>query len=192
MKIGGITQGERTVMLIKGEVLRRFPGTVIYASKAIIITTPEGNEPTLPSGDRGGVEEITEPIFRGTIQPDITFFGFEMSIEQLRGNNTTEDPGYFFILQEQPSEPRFGIDEGDGQPSVNPELLTAWDDLTWDYVTLSSTSNGYIDLENGPLVGKEIENVKWGSHSADLANILLQQPVRIAVHARELVRSEES
>ena len=29
----------------------------------------------------------------------------------------------------------------------------------------------------------------WGSHAADLAYILLQQPVRIAVHARELLRN---
>jgi hypothetical protein len=190
-EIGGIPQGERTVLLIKGEVLRRHPGMVIYASKAILDPTGD-NEPTLPSGNNNGaVEEITEPIFRGTIQPDITFFGFEMSIEKLRGNNTPEDPGYFFVLQEQPSEPRFGIDEGSllsSDPRLDPSSLDSWDNLTWDYVTLSSTSNSYIDLENGPLIGKEIENVKWGSsHAADLANILLQKPVRIAVHAKDML-----
>ncbi|HTH21210.1 MAG TPA: hypothetical protein VL854_03250, partial [Nitrososphaeraceae archaeon] len=113
--IGGSSlQHEQTVLFIKGEVLRRYPSTVIYASKAILITTPDGSqEPTLPSGNStAGVEEITQPIFKGTIQPDITFVGFDKSIEELGGNNTPENPGYFFVLQEQPSEPRFGIDEG--------------------------------------------------------------------------------
>jgi len=193
-EISNTSQTEQTVLLIKGEVLRRYPSIVIYASKAILIGSNQ--EPTLPSGNgTASVEEIVEPIFKGTIPPDIAFVGFDKSLEQLGGNNTSENPGYFFVLQEQPSEPRFGIDQGSEEqqppPSINPDDLTSWDDLTWDYITLSSTSNGYIDLENGSLVGKEIDDIQWGKDGADLAYILLQRPVRIAVYAKEMLEGIE-
>jgi hypothetical protein len=189
---GNAAGGHMTVLLIKGELLRRYPGTVIYAVKAISKPNdPEKNKPILPPAEN---EEIIEPIFRGTISPDITYLGFNESKEDLRGNyendhdhpNAIPDPGYFFILQEQPSEPRFGIDEGTGS-LPNPGLLMSWDDLSWDYVTLSDSSNSYVDLAKGPLKDKVIANVKWGSHAADLAYILLQKRFRIAIHTREML-----
>jgi hypothetical protein len=189
----GRIENEQPVLLIKGEVIRRYPGMVVYASKAILKTINGSQQPTLPRSSEQEEEIITEPTFRGNIHPDIMFFGFDMSLEELRGNNTAENPGHFLVLQEQPSEPRFGIDEvvnHDGEEPhshADPLDLTSWDDLTWDYITLSSTSNRYIDLENGDLVGKKIQTVEWGSDAADLAYILIQRPVRIAVYAKELL-----
>ena len=152
----------------------RYPGALIYASRTL-----------------EGVENTKLPVFRGTISPDITFLGFDISLEDLRGNPENTDSGYFFIIQEQPSEPRFGIDVPK-DPSIDPTSLPgleSWDKLDWNYVKPLPESN-YIDLESGKVKdNKPIENVKWASHAGDLANILLQQPVRIAVHARELASS---
>ena len=135
-------------------------------------------------------EEIKEPIFRGSMYPDITFFGFDIPPSELRGDQdnstpphddgTSENAGWYFVLQEQPSEPRFGLDEQRDRP------LRKWDDLSWDDVRPLSAS-GYIDLENGPLIGMEFNNVKWGSHAGDIANITLQNRLRVAVHASEMV-----
>jgi hypothetical protein len=188
-EIQGTAQPERQVLLIRGELLMRFPGAVIYAIKA----KPDhanNNKPVLSSAD----EDIKEPVFRGTIPPDITFLGFDIPIEDLLGNDEIGDPGYFFIIQEQPSEPRFAIDNGNidngGDDSTGDHTLPqSWNELKWHHVESSLGSNNYIDLETEPLKGIEIDNVIWGSHAADLAYILLQQPVRIAVHARELLRN---
>jgi hypothetical protein len=184
------------VFLIKGELLNRFPSAIIYASKAVF----KNGKLDLPpaSIETEDKQQTKQPIFRGTIPPDVTFLGFDLSEKELRGDNNT-DPGYFFIIQEPPSELRFGIDEPSeprSSSTVDPDSLESWDKLDWDYITLLPESNRYIDLEGGTLKGKHIiENglkVMWGSHAADLANILLQRPVRIAVHARELLKEQES
>jgi hypothetical protein len=175
-----VTQGERPVLLIKGELLMRYPGAVIYASKAEL----KNSKPALPDN-----EDIKLPVLRGTIAPDIVLLGFDISIDELCGDFENDDPGYFIIIQEQPSEPRFAIDVVEEDTNPDLDSLKTWNDLNWNYITLLPGSNNNIDLENGQLKGKQIDGVTWGSHAADIANILLQQPVRIAVHARELVKN---
>jgi hypothetical protein len=178
------TQAERQVLLIRGELLMRYTGAIIYAVKAEVDT--HNNKPVLSDVD----ENIKEPVFRGTIPPDITFLGFDIKFEDLVGNEENGDPGYFFIIQEQPSDPRLAIDNGDGSiVDPDPHSLGSWNDLNWDYVKSSVGSNEYVDLLHVPLNGIKIDNVTWGSHAADLAYILLQQPVRIAVHARDLLKN---
>ena len=182
-----VAQAERPILLIKGELLMRYPGAIIYASKAKF----KNSKPVLPvpSDEK---EEIKLPVLRGTIPPDVTLLGFDISIDNLCGDDEKDDPGYFFIIQEQPSEPRFAIDV-DEDTIPDPDSLQSWNDLNWNYITLlPGSNNNNIDLENGLLKGKQIGGVTWGSHAADIANILLQQPVRIAVHASELMKNLES
>ena len=54
-------------------------------------------------------DEQKFPLFRGRIEPDITFLGFDLTDEDARGGGS--EPGWFFVIQEQPSAPRFGMDE---------------------------------------------------------------------------------
>ena len=58
--------------------------------------------------------EIRFPIFRAEVEPDIRFFGFELTIEQARGDENPQAPdddwGWYFVIQEVPGEPRFGMD----------------------------------------------------------------------------------
>jgi hypothetical protein len=181
--IKGIAESENGVLLIRGELLMRYPGTVIYAIKADSGLASNNNKPVLPDTDR----DIKEPVFRGTVPPDITFLGFDIKLGDLLKSDEAPH-GYFFIIQQQPSESRFGIDERDPKdPLVDLTSLESWNDLNWDHVISSVGSNNYLDLEAVPLNGLEIENITWGTHAADLAYILLQHPVRIAVHARDLL-----
>ncbi len=203
---------EPKAFLIKGELMRRYPNAIIYAIRAVWYK----NKPTLPTitqtdPNTGLVkrvfpnlsEEIREPLFKGTMNPDITFFGFSIPEAELLGeiqhdgpepgnehvDGTHDKAGWFFVIQEQHSDPRFGIDLGhDDDLPVDPDSLTDWNNLSWNYITLLlPSSNQHIDLENGILKDKEINGIKWGSHSADMANILLQLPVRIAIHISELI-----
>ena len=53
------TEAKSTVLLIKGGLLMRYPGALIYASRTL-----------------EGVENTKLPVFRGTISPDINIFMF--------------------------------------------------------------------------------------------------------------------
>ena len=63
----------KLVLLIRGELLRRYPNSVIYAVKAI--------KPTPTSRLDVSREEKHErhPLFRGTLKPDVTFLGFDLT-----------------------------------------------------------------------------------------------------------------
>jgi hypothetical protein len=109
---------DNVVLLVRGELLRRYPNTVIFAGKAMA-----GQD-----GDHGRVLDETDerfPIFRGTLSPDITFFGFNLSVDDARGGTAASPLGFFFVFQEQPTEPRFGL-EPDAAGTV-----TRWEDLAW-------------------------------------------------------------
>jgi hypothetical protein len=54
----------------------------------------------------GPMDSEIHPLFRGSLQPDVTFFGFDLDPPMSRPAN----PGWYFVIQQQPTEPRFGFD----------------------------------------------------------------------------------
>ena len=73
-------------------------------------------------------------MYEAKVDPDIYFFGFDLTEEDARGDDPTTpdpDPGWFFVIRERPGEPRFGfdIDRTGG--------LNVWNDLAWDDVAPS-------------------------------------------------------
>jgi len=77
---------ERFVLLVRSELLRRYPNALIYA----VIAGP-------PRVER-------QPAFSGVLPPDVRFFGFDFGVDAMRGGA--------IVIQEQPTEPRFGIEVG--------------------------------------------------------------------------------
>jgi hypothetical protein len=171
---GGTIQDDRLVLLVRGQLLQRFPDTIIYAVKAV-------NQRTL--GD-----EEKYPLFRGTLDPDITFLGFDLTESQARGEGG--DPGWFFILQEQPTAPRFGLDI-DRDTTVP---LGNWANLSWADMQLSA--GGYIQVQasnqGGDLTVGPLPAYQWGFNAAHMAAITRQAPVRIAIHTRTILPPEDN
>ena len=60
------------------------------------------------------------PVFGGKLEPDITFVGFDLTAEDVE-----PEPGWFFVIQEQPTEPRFGLDEPDGRRRDTGDLVAS-------------------------------------------------------------------
>ena len=89
-------------MLMRSALLRRYPNAVIYATPARVT-----NGVRAPSADPA--DEV-QPAFRGTLQPDMSFFGFDFSADAATGADG--DAGYYIVIQEHPTEPRFGLDDG--------------------------------------------------------------------------------
>ncbi|MEW2331048.1 VCBS repeat-containing protein [Micromonospora chersina] len=102
--------GEQSlVLVIRGELLRRYPSTVV-TMRAATWTGPEERTPTGPD---------VLPIFNAWLSPDLLLFGFPYTAEVARGadRQAAGAAGHFFVLREQPAAPRFGVDlTGDPPP----------------------------------------------------------------------------
>ncbi|MCW5580512.1 MAG: hypothetical protein KIS72_04150, partial [Luteimonas sp.] len=148
---GGVRQ---VVLLVRSGLFRRYPGASVYAVPAVAVGS--GRRP----GEQGA--EL-QPLFRGALQPDVSFFGFDLDPAIASG-----DPGWYFVIQQQPTEPRFGFDV-----DIDFGALT--------HVPLASPPAGHA-LPAGTI---------WKFNAAHMAMITQQQPVRVAIHASELITPAE-
>ena len=119
------------VLLVRGELFKRYPNAIVYAGKAK--RDAQGHRVLDESDER-------YPIFRGTLPTDITFLGFNLSLDDARGGTPQSPEGFFFVFQQQPSEPRFGL-----EPNEDATPITHWAELAW--TNFSSGGNGGGDGE---------------------------------------------
>ncbi|WP_148306544.1 hypothetical protein [Gemmatirosa kalamazoonensis] len=194
--------GEQLVLTVRGDLLKKYPNTLIYAQKAHPAPSPATltGDPVLDAvivpvaSDADVAREIRFPVFKASVDPDIRFFGFDLTVEQARGaddpRTDADDWGYFFIIQQLPGEPRFGMDVT-FTPDDDPATPLTWNDLAW---TLFPDGHRFVDttvLPQGFVPAGPGESLsQWGSDSARMATILFQSPVMIAVHAREMLAGE--
>lgn len=177
---GGSPEGQM-VLLIRGDLLRRYPRAMVYAVEGV--WSADGTRREL------GDHELY-PLFQATQAPDITMLGFALTKSVVRGaddRGNNGHPGWFFVLQEQPTEPRFGLDAATtfgGAPDH-------WPDLSWGHLAASRdalTQLAYVPID-GLLKGTVRDNIPWGKNSAHMASITRQPPFRVAIHARTWLRS---
>jgi len=248
--------------LIRGEVLRRYPNTIVYANKAriergdflfnvdpawqsdlegkalsddfrkafrdngiplserivIAADTEDDGSVIWWIRDRGTdqtyrVEKTNDtllevygtkrelageqifPVFEGTMKADISYFAFKLSEAEARGDT---DDGWFFLLQEQPTELRFGLDVAQVASAPDDDGNSpTWRDLSWGQLE-DSENLIYIDLEkNKPGIEVEDSPAKWnletedGSTASDFAFITFQRPFRVAIHASDMLPPPE-
>ena len=168
----GAADGGRTVLVLRGELLRRYPNATIYAVKATPATPPEL-----------GTEE-KYPVFRANLDPDLTLLGFDVSVADAIG-----PPGWFFVLQEQPTEPAFGLEAERPGKFAGPQTKlddVSWSELATDATALAAMTHAPATPPQGwpaPATGA----AAWGASSADMADITLQEPARVAIHAKHLI-----
>ncbi|GAB2958840.1 hypothetical protein GCM10027280_54460 [Micromonospora polyrhachis] len=177
--------GEQSlVLVIRGEVLRRFPSTIVTMRRARW-TGPQERETT---GD-----DIL-PIFNAWLSPDLLLFGFPFTAEVARGAATEAagDPGYFFVLREQPTAPRFGLDlepeEWIPPTSPPPWLGEHWDDLHWGYLPAGAR---FLSPYAPGMPSDAVDGAVFGRTAADMARVALQRPVMLARHASDLLLPPE-
>lgn len=230
---------DEVVLVIRGELLKRYPNAVIFAQRAVwrdrdgnpIVdpadtgsidpARPRDLRPLTPAEQANPPREILKtPLYEAKVEPDIYFFGFDLSACQTRGGTGAadrpvdprcaaegvewHDPGWFFVIQERPGEIAMGLDVPDEDDRL--EDVKVWNDLSWNHVGVAAGS--YLEITAAtaaiplqPLAGDEAHksdqrnedlNVSWGSDmsSADLAYVLYQVPVSVAVHGAELLTDQ--
>jgi hypothetical protein len=200
---------EEVVLSIRGELLKRYPTAVIYAHKASWQLKPDGSidqskirvpVPLTPEEESDPpLDKIKNPLYGAKVDPDITFLGFDLTIPEAKGDPATNDPGWFFVIKERPGEPRFGLDVSrDGAP------INSWSDLSWPDVTktnsilrINAGMNEFTlttpppSSEGPEEMAQHLEDkqVRWNrnTNAADVAYVLYQLPVLVAVHAAEML-----
>jgi hypothetical protein len=186
---GGDQDESRVVLVVRGDLLKKYPTVVIYAQQAKW-AVEDGRDVRVLDNEGNPSETIKNPIFKAEIDPDIRFLGFDLTKKVAKGNSDRQanDPGWFFVLQERPGEPRFGLDNlSDDSPSVPAK----WDDVAWEHLTDFNTLD-FIDLKvHKPIPGSITDATDsqfiWGRNSADMAYILYQVPVMVAFHGADML-----
>ena len=232
---------EEVVLVLRGELLKKYPNAIIYAHKAAWrdkdenpIKNPLNNSDKIDlkkERDLMPLEEHEEqnpprtvvktPLYEAKVDPDIYFFGFDLTVCEAKGGTGKEDepvderckkegihwtdPGWFFVIKERSGEIRMGLDvrdEGFTEPEVK-----VWNDLSWDHVKPTVNDGDFlqltdetqvINLKPRRLSSTEPEktqqkiddgNITWtrDMSSADLAYVLYQVPVLVAVHSSEML-----
>ena len=207
-------KGEEAVLVIRGELLKKYPTAVIYAHRAqwamdggaIDLTEPRSLvELTADEEQNPPRTKVRTPLYEAKADPDIYFFGFDLTIADAKGGtgeHPGDDPGWFFVIKERPGEPRFGLELDRTRPlEVATELI--WDDAMPGGVPgqfLSATSLAAVPLvaPPGPPNDPEGKTPQYEDDekaiaapvsSARWAYLLFREPVMVAVHADEMLGS---
>jgi len=176
--------GVGLLLCIRGDLIRRMPGVMLYAAPAV--KNPDGTR----SIGAGGRKEY--PLFSGHLSGGTVYFAFNLTAADARGDT---GEGWFFVFQENPTAPRFGLNEAAEGEAPDAGNISAWEQLNWG---MAGLKNGYIDALgaadlNGralPAAPGGVNTRRWGYSAADMAHITLQRPVQVAIHGSKLIRGE--
>ena len=161
------------VLVLRSELLRRYPGSIIYLSRG----KQQGTDLVLDD------DRILLPAFRGDLPPDISFVGFAIKPVDLR---VAGDPWYFVIAQ-PPAEPRFGLDDQSVETPASPSTAN---DLAWSH--MAADGNGdhapFAAADPAALRSATLDgSLHWGANAGVQAHLTYQHPVRIAILAADLL-----
>jgi hypothetical protein len=157
--LGAPTVTEEFVLVIRSSLLRRYPNAVIYLAPAVRAGAGAPDPDALIASTDPAQQQ--EPLFSGSVQPDVVFFGFAVSVAAAIGDDGGD--GYYVVIQEHPTEPRFGIDE--------------------DFVA----SAGHLGVTPEPPPGLDLQGGIWNANAAQMALITRRLPIRMAIHAVRLI-----
>ena len=195
--------GAQAVLVIRGELLKKYPTAVIYAQRAAWVMTNGQIDLTQPRTLVGDDDPplndpnvVRTPLYEAKADPDIYFFGFDLTVAQVKGDNGQhpgDDPGWFFVIKQRPGEPRFGLE-------LERSALEIFDDLTWDDAipggspgeflsggSLAAVALASADPEAQAQHNDDVQVDAATVSSARWAYLLFRAPIMVAVHGDELL-----
>jgi hypothetical protein len=213
---------EEIVLVIRGELIKKYPNAIVYAHRADwerVGNTPTGTidksrprklRDLTPAEEAKPPRDIVKtPLYEASVEPDIYFFGFDITAQTAKGGSvpegsTEEDPGWFFVIKERPGEPRFGLDVAKAAPQAS---VSVWNELAWSDVIVPFAEGASLAIGaqqvsltdpggTSPMKKQHDEDkrFRWqtATHAAEIAYILYQVPVLIAVHAAEMLPKDNA
>ncbi|HLY25782.1 MAG TPA: hypothetical protein VKQ72_05545, partial [Aggregatilineales bacterium] len=203
--------GAQLVLVIRGDLLKKYPTAVIYAQRAQWATKADGTIDPLEPRSLVAITpdeeaspprtKVRTPLYETKIDPDIYFFAFDLAIDEAKGDsgeNPNDNPGWFIVVKEREGEPRFGL-ENERQGS-----LETFDELTWGDALPGAAAGQFLpaaSLTNVALVAPPTPDVEGKQpqynedtqvnaaalSSARWAYVLYRAPVIVAIHADEML-----
>jgi hypothetical protein len=177
------------VLIVRAELLRRYPNTIVYAVQAQ--WNPDGSR-SVPKDNA----VILRPEFQGSLGTGAGFWGFTLTKTDALGADSPSagSAGWYFALQEHTSEPRFGLEPAGPAFATSP---TSWQTLAWSDLAADANALaqlGYIDLgatlpNTGGIGGPAHWHVSETARGSDLAYATYREPVRLLVHASKMIPS---
>ncbi len=176
---------DRVVLMVRGDLIRRYPDAIVLAMYAgrLDAGVPVFEDPALNPGTK-----VLAPIqFHGHLDPDITLVGFDLTDQEIRDGDHG-DAGWWFVIAEHPTGPRFGLAENSIVPTVSR------DELGWDAAGILrpggflATSPTRTLQDTDPAGGPTAQAV-LGADAASTAHALLRDPVRAAFRAITMLAS---
>ena len=201
----------QAVLVVRGELLKKYPTAVIYAQHALWARNPDNtidftrprmlDQPSTPAEEQNPpLSKLRSPLYEAKADPDIYFFGFDLTIDQAKGGtgqDPNDDAGWFFVIKERPGEPRFGLELS--RPTSNAKVF---DQLTWDDAMPGGAPGQFLPA--GSLVSVVLDTPAAGDPEVDQHNddqivngaavssarwayLLFRAPILVAVHADEML-----
>ncbi|HWU90410.1 MAG TPA: hypothetical protein VN253_24265, partial [Kofleriaceae bacterium] len=161
------------VLVVRAEVLHRYPNALVYALAA----RWDGKHRVV-----GGGAPLA-PVIAAALGSDIALFGFDLDAPTARGSDAPPGPpGWYFVIAEHPSEPRFGLAaSSSGAP-------TGWSAVAWSDIAAGDVAGNYLRTD-GPLTARSFagDPLRWGTDAAAMAAITHRRAIRVAMHASTLL-----
>jgi hypothetical protein len=181
--------GELAVLAWRGGLVRCFPHATIYAAPAVL---PHG-----ASKRTIDLDQRIDPLFSGSLGGDSAFAGFPFTIQDAMSGGPGSQ-GMYFVFQEHPTAPRFGLNLV-GDPASYGTVPATWSQLDWSATVPDQASYEaltYLDASQAsPLWKASLPDTgaagatshQWGFSAAHMAYITYQPPALIARHAEDLL-----
>lgn len=153
------------VAMMRSSLIRRFPNVVITLNRA-----------KLKDGRRvlDTARAPVAPAITGTLGEDLVYFGFPPV------GDLGQDAGWFLTFVQPDVGLSFGINAASGNAARSPDELPSWNALSWDDI-------GGDTLHEGAISGVPLEGLGWGRDAGEMAAILLERPVTVALHLSDLL-----
>lgn len=157
--------GVEFVALMRSSLIRRFPQVVITLNKAEM------------AGGRRVLDTARSPVapaITGTLGDDLVYFGFPPVGDVAAG------AGWFLTFVQPEVGLSFGINAATDDPARGPGDLPSWNALSWSDI-------GGDTLSDDAVPDSPLEGLRWGRDAGEMAAILLERPVTVALHLSDLL-----
>ena len=170
------TMSQRIVVLVRGQLIRRYPDAVVLAMRADHV---DQGRPIFSADPAGTATQL----FHDHLAPDLVMVGFDLTKQQIQ----TED--WWILIAEHPGAPRFGLAAPPAPASPTRDSV-AWGNLPMTLDPSGQASAGFLSALTPVTItdaGGPGGVSRWGSDAATAAHLLLVDPFRAAFEARPLL-----
>jgi hypothetical protein len=171
------------VLMVRGELIRRYPHAMVLAMLAgsVVDGVPVFEDPSVNQG-----KVLAPVIFHGPLPPDITLVGFDLTVDDINTAAQAGDgSGWWFVIAEHPTAPRFGLDEQTIVPTISRDQL-GWDSPGILRLGSFLNTGDHVALQDAP--SGPPQPVTFGVDAASTARVLLRDPIRAAFEARTMLK----